>query len=406
VASPNALSQRDLAVRRTQGWSNRRAAARVIARAERLDARAPRTGIQTAFGALPPSRGLARTSLRTAAIGAGAGIGAAFVARQISQAQWYNDWRRRRIAFGWFGPVYWPYAYDTIFVGMFWPYYAPYYTYYDPFWDYGYPDIYAGLFSPYYYDDVLLPPPPRRRYASAPPATSSDMTGALREVSPACGDDSRDVAGIPVEDITAAVQPNEAQRAALDELGNASVKAAQTVKAACPTSIAMTSIGRLDAMAQRVDAMLKAVTMLREPLDKFYGSLSDEQKARFNALGDNQERRGDQRALGRSCSGASEATAWPAAQIQGSVRPSRQQAAGLEALHRATDQAADILKSSCPSGTPATPTARLAAMQARLEAMRDAIQTVRTPLATFYGSLSDEQKAQFNSIGRSARGRG
>lgn len=228
----------------------------------------------------------------------------------------------------------------------------------------------------------------------------------MREVAPACGDNSKDLAGVPVDDIAAAVQPNEEQRAALDAFGNASVTAAQVVKGACPSSIAMTPVGRLDAMQQRVDAMLKAVTTLREPLDKFYGLLNDEQKARFNALGERQERQANPRALARSCSGASEATAWPSAQIQRAVRPNRQQAESLEAVHRATEQAASILKSSCPSDTPATPTARLAAMQARLEAMRDAIQTVRAPLATFYGSLDDEQKGQFNAIGRLRAERG
>jgi len=146
--------------------------------------------------------------------------------------------------------------------------------------------------------------------------------------------------------------------------------------------------------------MLKAVTMVREPLDKFYGQLNDEQKARFNALGERQEKQGNPRTLARSCAGASDATAWPGAQIQRAVRPTRQQAEGLEAVHRATDEAASMLKSSCPADAPATPTARLAAMQTRLEAMRDAIATVRKPLDTFYASLNDEQKGQFNAIGR------
>lgn len=410
LASPNALSQRDLAVQRTQGWRNRRAAAREVARAERLDARASRTGsINTAFGALPPARNmLANRNLQRAALGSAAAIGAGFAARQATHAQWYRDWRRRRIAFGWFGPVYWPYAYDTIFVDLFWPYYAPYYVDYDPFWDYGYPDIYAGMFSPYAYDEVFASPPSRRRYASAPPrssATDSDVASALREVSPACGDDSRDLAGVPVDDIAAAVQPNDAQRTALDALGNASVKAAQIVKAACPTTIALTPVGRLEAMQQRVDAMLEAVKTLREPLDAFYGQLADEQKARFNTLGDREERNANPRALARSCSGASEATAWPAAQIQRAVRPNAQQAESLAAVQRAAQQAASSLKASCPSDVPATPTARLAAMQTRLEAMRDAVRTVREPLAAFYASLNDEQKGQFNAIGRARAGR-
>jgi len=330
-------------------------------------------------------------------------VGTAFASRQATQANWYRDWRRHRHhrAFGWFGPVYWPYAYDTMFVDVFWPYYAPYYVDYDPFWDYGYQDIYAGIFSPYSYDDFAAAAPPRgRRYASAPPRVSSDSLGSLRDLQPLCGDDSKEVAGVPVDEIQAAIEPNEAQRAALDELGNAAVKAAQIVKAACPTSAALTPVGRMDAMQQRVDAMLQAATTVRGPLEKFYALLSDEQKARFNALGERQETRINPRALTRSCAGASEATDWPASQIERAVHPTRAQTQSLDAVHRATEQAASLLKSSCPNEMPATPPARLAAIEARLQAMQEAIRTVRAPLAAFYNSLNDEQKGQFNGIGR------
>jgi hypothetical protein len=55
---------------------------------------------------------------------------------------------------------------------------------------------------------------------------------------------------------------------------------------------------------------------------------------------------------------------------------------------------------------PATPLGRLSAIEQRLQTILAAIETVRGPLNTFYGSLSDEQKAQFNMIGRSAAKQG
>jgi Domain of Unknown Function (DUF1520). len=70
-----------------------------------------------------------------------------------------------------------------------------------------------------------------------------------------CGQDSRDVAGVPVDDIQRAVSPTDAQRAALDDLGNASVQAAQIVKAACPRG-RITSPGRphgVDAATRTID---------------------------------------------------------------------------------------------------------------------------------------------------------
>jgi len=41
-------------------------------------------------------------------------------------------------------------------------------------------------------------------------------------------------------------------------------------------------------MEQRLDAMLRAVQTVQPALEKFYGSLGDEQKERFNRLGPTQ----------------------------------------------------------------------------------------------------------------------
>src|SRR6476620_1046811 len=85
-----------------------------------------------------------------------------------------------------------------------------------------------------------------------------------------CEEDSLDVAGIPVDEMQELAVPTDEQRAALDELGNASVQAAQIVKAACPADVPPTAVGRVDAMQQRVQAMLKAVQVERPALAKFY----------------------------------------------------------------------------------------------------------------------------------------
>jgi hypothetical protein len=45
-----------------------------------------------------------------------------------------------------------------------------------------------------------------------------------------------------------------------------------------------TPTGRLAAVQAHLDAMLEAVKTERPAMDKFYSLLSDEQKARFNAL--------------------------------------------------------------------------------------------------------------------------
>jgi hypothetical protein len=57
-----------------------------------------------------------------------------------------------------------------------------------------------------------------------------------------------------------------------------------------------------------------------------------------------------------------------------------------------------MLKATCPAEPPASPPARIAALATRLDTMLNAVGLVHAPLNDFYNSLSDEQKAQFNSI--------
>ena len=89
----------------------------------------------------------------------------------------------------------------------------------------------------------------------------------------------------PIERIAQTVEPDDAQRAALDGLKDATAKALDILKASCPTELPSTPTGRIEAMRLRLQAMLQAVRIVRPAVDKFYQSLNDEQKARFNALG-------------------------------------------------------------------------------------------------------------------------
>jgi hypothetical protein len=219
-----------------------------------------------------------------------------------------------------------------------------------------------------------------------------------------CEDDSLDVAGIPVDEIQELVHPTDEQRAALDELGNASAQAARIVKAACPTDVSPTPIGRLDATQQRVQAMLKAVQMEHPALTKFYNVLTDEQKARLNALTQNPANEGN--AFANAASPVSGCTNraipdWPTARILRDVHPTPTQRALLEALQSAAAKSRGTVAASCATVMPVTAPARLSAIETRLQAMLAAVAAVHDPLNDFYGSLSDKQKAQFNLIDRS-----
>jgi hypothetical protein len=196
------------------------------------------------------------------------------------------------------------------------------------------------------------------------------------------------------------VQPTEAQRPALDELRAASQKAMDLLKADCPNDLPSTPTGRLAAMEGRVKIMLQAVQMVRPPLERFYQLLSDEQKARLNAVSpggkSNEE---DQRALTKFCRERAPAvTDLPFDRIAQATQPTSAQRSALDELKNVSAKSAEGLKANCPIYAAATPTGRIEAMEMRLEATHSALTTVQPALTKFYDGLSDEQKARFNSL--------
>ena len=74
-----------------------------------------------------------------------------------------------------------------------------------------------------------------------------------------CGERASGIAALPLERIEQTVQPDDAQRNALNELQDATSQAANLLSSECPTYRALTPVGRLQAMEQRLDAMLHAV---------------------------------------------------------------------------------------------------------------------------------------------------
>jgi LTXXQ motif family protein len=327
------------------------------------------------------------------------------IAATAAMAGWREEhrgggwWRHRNGGYGWVGPLFWPFAYYDIYDYTLWGD-----GYDDSFSDYGYGDIYAGIFSPYGYDDLAGYWPQSGGDRTGDRKTQGTQAPTSDELAQMCGEDSRDIAGVPIDQIRSALALNDAQRAALDDLANASAKAAQEIKATCPTQNSLTAPARLAAMQQRIEAMISAAESVQPPLQKFYDSLDDNQKVRLNALGQDQRRseaaKSKRGTPAENCSAQANAEAWPASEIEATVHPTEAQRASLTALQDATAKAADMLKTSCQPNEAITPPARLEAARKRLDVMLEAVKTVRTPLDDFYGRLSDEQKAQFEAIGQ------
>jgi hypothetical protein len=351
-------------------------------------------------------------ALRDPAIRAGIIAGAATAGWHGARggAGW---WRHGNGGYGWVGPLFWPFAYYDINDYAMWGG-----GYGGSFWDYGYNDIYAGIFAPYGYNDLVgYRPQTASRYSSRRDRASRAYA-AIDPLAQMCGDDNGEFAGFPVNQIREAIQLNDAQRAALEEVANASAKAAQTVKAACPADISLTAPNRLAIMQQRIEAMIAAVGLLQPPLQRFYDVLNDEQKALLNALIENQrgnsnrDQRGNSNrrritadAMAQPCGMAQPGlTEWPTAEIERRIHPNEAQRSSLAALQDAAAKAADTLKASCQPDSAVTPPARLAEIGKRLNVMLEAVKTVRSALNAFYATLTDEQKAQFESIGRQRMG--
>src|SRR5204863_4062739 len=88
------------------------------------------------------------------------------------------------------------------------------------------------------------------------------------------------------------------------------------------------------------------------PLQRFYDLLNEEQKARLNALGqdqrDVQTAKNGGNSISQNCGVAqSGVTGWPSAEIDARVHPTEAQRASLAALQDATAKAAAMPNASC-----------------------------------------------------------
>lgn len=79
------------------------------------------------------------------------------------------------------------------------------------------------------------------------------------------------------------IKLTDAQRAKFDEFKAASVKASEAMRSACATEVPGTIVGRVEAMENRMDAMLQAIRAVRPTLEAFYATLTDEQKTKLDS---------------------------------------------------------------------------------------------------------------------------
>jgi hypothetical protein len=307
--------------------------------------------------------------------------------------------RRPRTGVGWSGSTFWPRAHQDIIAFAFQPS-----AFGNRFWASAYDEV---------IDDIFWPPSHGFADVTGTAATGPDGRGSRRASRPAapsrelvqtCDAQATAAAEFPFERIEQSVGPAGTQRAALDALRTASADAGKELAAACPRDVPRTPVARLEVMENRLGAMLRAIEIVSPAIKSFYGALSDEQKARLNQTA-TPPIAGGQRLAARDdtvrvCGGEpvpkfAELTIHHLEQV---VQPTAAQRGALDDLKGAAARATATLRAACPTNPTATPVARLEAMGQRVRAMLEAVQTVRPALSGFYGLLSDEQKARFNTM--------
>ena len=308
-------------------------------------------------------------------------------------------WRHPDGSYGWAGPVFWPFAHDDLANAVILGHTTSISLY-------GYGDIYAAIFSPYAVKELAAYTAPQGRLARRIPSAQNIC-------------DVSDPAGFPADRITAAVQPNELQRTALDELVTAWTVARDSIRATCPAQLPVSALERLGLMRERLEAMIKATDAIAPPLAKFVDLLDANQKTRLDALA-NEARAALASSQHKDAQAASACASdsdprydtqlqrqyeqlvqqqWPVADIASTLRLDDIGRARLDVLQDTTLRTMQTLSPCALKDAPATPQARLAAVKTRLQTMLQAVGGVTDALDDFEFDLSDEQKAAFEAIG-------
>jgi hypothetical protein len=255
-------------------------------------------------------------------------------------------------------------ALPTVYGDIFWPASSPTST---P-WPFGYEAIFQTAF--------------------AKPHSDQDASACQRPA------DANAVVGR----IKAEVRPTGAQNEQLQKLGVALGMAAQYLASACPKDVPPQPTARLQLMEWQIEKLAQALDIVRPPLADFQQSLSDDQRARFNAMAPAAATRANTAGnMMPACAASPTAIDWSVEQISLSVQPTEAQHDAMAAIKDAFHNAAGELDAHCPASPAPDALARLEATQARLDATWRSLVAIQSALANFENGLSDQQRARLNA---------
>jgi len=203
------------------------------------------------------------------------------------------------------------------------------------------------------------------------------------------------------------LQLSDAQHDALEKMQTAVTESANSLKADCLTAATSPS-DRLKTLIQKIWAVRDAAISVQSPVKNFYDALTETQKNSFISRQPVSNPPSNQKTADNGMNQQYQVCAAQNVEraerlikeIEMRIRPSKDQAAGLENLHKTSSDMAKLLIASCAQPIPADPLARLDAAADRLTALNYAATTVQIAFDDFYGRLKNDQKARFESLAR------
>ena len=122
----------------------------------------------------------------------------------------------------------------------------------------------------------------KQKFAAPEPPKAGGRTMSRSDMARMC--DLPASAEAPMRQIEQGLRPTKAQRARLELLQKKSFEMGQFLMASCLKPVPATPAERLDAAADRVTAVIFAISNVNIALNDFTSELSDEQKTRLNSL--------------------------------------------------------------------------------------------------------------------------
>jgi hypothetical protein len=126
----------------------------------------------------------------------------------------------------------------------------------------------------------------QRRFEALGPKLASTQTQdrSGTDQANACSGDKPGLANFPIAKIQEIVSPTDDQLDLLDALEDATFKALDIMKAACPEDPPVSPSERLGTTQTRIEAMIEAAKAIQPALEDFYAALTDPQKVLFSKM--------------------------------------------------------------------------------------------------------------------------